>query len=62
VREEVHEVMPGTVPAGGPAGGGGRLLTLEQLAAMDKASGGAAGSRGADKSHKAKVGVDACVC
>lgn len=61
VREEVHEVLPGTVPAGGP-GGGARLLTLEQLAAMDRASGGAAGSRGADKPHKAKVGaMDVCV-
>lgn len=62
VREEVHEVLPGTVPAGGP-GGGARLLTLEQLAAMDRASGGAAGSRGADKPHKAKVGaMHVCVC
>jgi hypothetical protein len=52
VREEVREVLPGSVPqGGGPAGG--KLLTVEQLAALEKAS--AAAGRGDGKAHKAKV-------
>lgn len=53
MREEVREVLPGSVPVGGgPAGD--KLLTLEQLAALEKAS-AAAGGRGDAKAHKAKV-------
>lgn len=60
VREEVHEVMAGTMnPVAG--GGGGKLLTLEQLAALAKASdaaAAAAGGGGGSKAAKEKV----CAC
>jgi hypothetical protein len=54
VREEVHEVMPGTVPQGGSGRtAGAQLLTVEQLAALEKAS--AAAGRTDGKAHKSKV-------
>lgn len=57
VREEVHEVLAGTVQPGSRPAAHGQLLTVEQLAAMDKASGGAAAGRGGAKPSKSKVGA-----
>lgn len=48
-------MLPGTVQPGSRAPAGAKLLTLEQLAAMERASAGAAKDGG--KPHKAKVGV-----
>lgn len=56
VREEVHEVLPGTLQPGSRAPGRGKLLTVEQLAALERASAGAA-ARDGGKGHKSKVGV-----
>lgn len=52
MREEVRDVLPGTVPQDGRPGGA-KLLTVEQLAALEKAS--AAAGRGDAKAHKTKV-------
>lgn len=62
VREEVREVLPGTVTGSRPAAGAGNLLTVEQLAALEKAS-AAAGAAGKHK-HKvcaAAVGAGRCI-
>jgi len=61
VREAVHEVLPGTVMGSRPAAGAGKLLTVEQLAALEKASAAAdAAGKHTHKVRAAAVGADRC--
>jgi hypothetical protein len=62
IREEVHEVLAGTVQLGSRPAADGQLLTVEQLAAMQRASAGAAASRGGVKIPRSKVGTCSLPC
>jgi hypothetical protein len=57
VREEVHEVLAGTLQPGSRPSAGGQLLTVEQLAAMERVSARADAGKGGVKIPKSKVGI-----